>query len=261
MKRFSLIHLSVLFLFFNVVGATKVLAQEFSCRIENEAFVSDQVYEFDVVLYAIDNTKGWEYALGVYYINIDPLFVNGGQIDASVIAGSSQLNAAQQVKAIRFKQPGNYLAIAAKTPPGHGNGTIIKEEGLRVCRVKLSNSVAYSSKNAPNLTFRWEAPNTSLIAYQEKLNKVLASNKESEGQKSFYTPVYFSGKWNQQPEPNKDAVIYAGTLKTGINCRNYLLKNGAKHNYQGQTINVSNQFIKHGELIGNGVLNIPKSKQ
>lgn len=261
MKRYKIVQLFMFLLLFNMGFSNSVFAQGFSCRVENEAFVSDKEYEFDVVLYANDDSQNWEYALGVYYIDIDPGFINGGQIEAGVMAGTSQLNVAQQVKAIRFKLPGNYLAIAAKTPPGHGNGTIIKKEGVRVCRVKLTNSNAYSSKVAPNLTFRWDAPNTSVIAYQEKTNKVLASNKVIEGQKYFFTPVYFSGKWNQQPEDNKDAVIYSGTLKAGITCRNYLLKKGAKHNFQGHSINVSNQFNKQGELIGNGVLNIPKPKQ
>ncbi len=261
MKNFRLFQLSIFFLLLNNAFYNSVFAQGFSCRIENEDYVTDKEYEFDVVLYANDDSQNWEYALGVYYIDIDPAFINSGQIEAVVLAGTSQLNVAQQVKAIRFKLPGNYLAIAAKTPPGHGNGTIIKKEGVRVCRVKLINSVAYSSKNAPNLTFRWDAPNTSVIAYLEKSNKVLASNKVVEGQKFFFTPVYYSGKWNQQPEDNKDAVIYSGTLKAGITCRNYLLKKGAKHNFQGHTINVSHQFNKQGELIGNGVLNIPKPKQ
>jgi hypothetical protein len=261
MKRLKLIQISMFFMLLSFGLFNTVFAQGFSCRIENDAFVTEKEYEFDVVLYANDETQNWEYALGVYYVNVDPGFINGGQIVAMIINNSSQLNAAQQVKAIRFKQPGNYLAIAAKTPPGHGNGTIIKKEGVRVCRVKLTNSVPYSSKIAPNLSFRLEAPNTSVIAYQVKSNKVLASNKVVEGQKYFYTPVYFSGKWNQQPQDNIDAVIYSGTLKAGITCRNYLLKKGAKHHFQGESINVSNLFNKQGELIGNGVLNIPKPKQ
>lgn len=259
---FKSIQFFLLLVVVNIGLSNSIFAQGFSCRIENEEFLNDKEYEFDVYLYADDDRHNWEYALGIFYINIDPEFINGGKVEANLVPGTSQLNSSQQVKAIRFKQPGDYLAIAAKTPPGHGNGTIIKKEGVRVCRVKLMNSVSYSTKVAPNLTFRWDMPNTSLIAYldNEKTNKVLASNKFPEGQKYFYTPVYFSGKWNQTPADIKDAVIYSGTLKAGITCRNYLLKNGAKHNYQGQTINVSNKFIKQGELIGTGNLNIPKSK-
>jgi hypothetical protein len=254
----KLFSITLLYLSFFFVSIETSIAQGFSCRIENEDFVSDKEYEFDVYLYADDDAQSWEYALGVYYINIDPEFINGGNIEATLIAGSSQLNTAQQVRAVKFKQPGNYLAIAAKTPPGHGNGTIIKKEGLSVCRVKLTNSVAYSNKIAPNLTFRWESPNTSLVAYNSKTNIVLASNKVPGGQRKFYTPVYFSGKWNLQPMDNKDAVVYSGTLKTGISCRNYLLRKGAKHNYQNQSINVTNKFIKLGEMSGTGSLNIPK---
>jgi hypothetical protein len=241
--------------------SNKSKAQGFSCRIENDDFVNEKTYEFDLILYADDESQNWEYALGVYYINIAPEFLNEGQVVANLIPGSSALNSSQQVKAVRFKQPGNYIAVAAKTPPGHGNGTIIKKDGVKVCRIQLTNSVPFSNKNAPNLSFRWESPNTSLIAYQkDKLNKTLASNKITDGQRNFYTPVYFSGKWNQSPSDNLDAVIYSGTLKAGINCRNYYLKKGAKHLYQNQTIHVSNKFTKLGELIGTGVLNIPKQK-
>jgi hypothetical protein len=158
-------------------------AQSFECRVENETFSpSDTSYYFDVKLYAKAPTTTWEYATGTYYINMNSAFRNAGTIIASIVASTSELNAFQAPTSVSYNATNNYITIAAKTPPGAGAGTIITQAGLRLIRMRLKNTLAFSTTTAPNLAFRWASPNTGISSYVGGINTVIANNTLTAGQ-------------------------------------------------------------------------------
>jgi hypothetical protein len=87
-------------------------------------------------------------------ISINPAFVNGGAITATLVGGSSDLNAAQIPTSIGYDAALNCIKIAPKSPPrtlnpgtstSSTNGTLISTTGTKVCRINLSNSVDFSN--------------------------------------------------------------------------------------------------------------------
>jgi hypothetical protein len=125
-------------------------------ELRNDIQVSGAVYEFDVYLFRT-GTIPFEYASGQYGILINPLIKNGGNITASIVAGSSDpiLVASNQVPpSISYYDPTNVIRISAGPPPGAGNGALISNAspGTRICRVRLTNTADFD-KYRPYLTW------------------------------------------------------------------------------------------------------------
>jgi hypothetical protein len=93
---------------------------------------------------------------------------NGGTVTATIVAGSSELNAAQKPTSVTFTGTQNTIKLAPKAPPGWGGGTIIPTAapGLRVCRIRLTNTVDFGVVN-PNFVFNFTASpyNTVVSCY------------------------------------------------------------------------------------------------
>lgn len=119
-------------------------------------------------------------------------FRNAGTITAAIVTGTSELNAAQTPTAVTYNATNNYVTIAAKTPPYAGAGSIITQNGVRVVRMRLTNTVNYATSAAPNTAFRWSTPNTGISSYVGGLNTPIASNTVTAGQPSCKTPNYWT---------------------------------------------------------------------
>jgi hypothetical protein len=240
-------------LLFICLSIVTVNAQSFECRVENETFPSATTYEFDVKLYATGATTTWEYATGTYYINMNSAFRNAGTITASIVAGSSELNATQIPTSVTYQATNNYVIVAAKTPPGAGAGSIITQSGVRVVRMKLTNTANFSTTAAPNLAFRWATPNINISAYVGGLNTPIANNTVTAGQKNCKTPNYWNGtSWNKgTPTDTTDAVIFAGTYSGALNARTLTINVGANYNQNGGNLVLTFPIRNFGTINGN----------
>jgi hypothetical protein len=228
----------------------------FECRVENESYPSATTFEFDVRLYATGATTTWEYATGVFYINMNSAFRNAGTITASIVASSSELNAAQVPTSVSYQATNNYVIIAAKTPPGAGGGSIITQSGVRVVRMRLTNTANFSTTAAPNCTFRWATPNTGISAYVGTTNTPIANNTVTAGQAFCLTPVYYSSTsnaWNSTPSVSRDATVYSGTATGTVSSRGLTVATGATLNVgSGNTLTVSRNLTNNGTIDGSG---------
>ena len=146
---------------------------EFTYTMENDVQVSDKILEFD--LYLLDPTPATAFELATIQagILVNSAIYGGGTITASIVAGTSQLSTNQQPTNITFAQTQNCLKLAPKSPPGTGSGTIIATsgQGTRICRIRLTNSVAFAEAQA-NLAFNFPISPypTKVFQYQSGLN-------------------------------------------------------------------------------------------
>jgi hypothetical protein len=183
-------------------------------------------------------------------------FRNAGTITAAIVASSSELNAAQVPTAVSYQATNNYVIIAAKTPPGAGAGSIITQSGVRVVRMRLTNTANFSTTAAPNCAFRWATPNTGISAYVGTTNTPIASNTVTAGQAFCLTPVYYSSTtnaWNSTPSVSRDATVYSGTATGTVSSRGLTVATGATLNVgSGNTLTVSRNLTNNGTIDGSG---------
>ncbi|MBK7212176.1 MAG: T9SS type A sorting domain-containing protein [Bacteroidales bacterium] len=128
---------------------------DFHYTIENDAVTSNNILEFDLYLLDTDALDPFEMATVQAGVFVNPAIYNGGTITASIVSGSSQLNASQVPTSVTFTQSANIVKLAAKAPPGIGNGTIISTtgQGTRICKLRLTNTVAFSVCSHADLAF------------------------------------------------------------------------------------------------------------
>jgi hypothetical protein len=152
----------------------------YTLELRNDIQVSATVYEFDIYLLRT-GTTAFEYASGQFGIVINPLIKNGGSILASLVASSPDpvIVASNQTPAtVGFYDPSNVIRISARTPPGAGKGALISNEspGVKICRIRLSNSVEFGQYQ-PNLT--WTTTTvypTQIYAYVGVTNTVITNH-------------------------------------------------------------------------------------
>lgn len=159
---------------------TKAQSPEYLLELRNDVQVSATEYEFDIYLLRTGAIP-LEYATGQYGIIVNPDIKNGGTIIASLVAGSldpvlAQSN--QSPSSINFYDPLSTIRIAPPSPPGAGNGAAISNipPGTRICRVRLSNTVAFGQYK-PDLT--WTTTTiypTQLSAYVEGINTLITNH-------------------------------------------------------------------------------------
>jgi len=155
------------FLFITVSKAQ--VPASYQVSLMNDVQPSPTTFQFDIYVLNTDLANIFE--LDVYQIGIivNPGVDNGGTITASIVAGSSQLVAAQQPTTGIL-----YVSDCIKIPnPGiaaHPNGTIISTTapGTRIATVKLTNTVPFGSVT-PNLIFNFTASpyRTAFFAYNQ----------------------------------------------------------------------------------------------
>ena len=136
--------------------------------IANDAFIGNNVYEFDVFLDNASSPNIFELcglSMGITY---NSAILNGGTLTCTMIAGTSELNAADQPNSFNTALDG-VIRIPARNGAGAGSGTIIPLGyfSTRVCRLRITNSKAFSSNgDLINLAFATTSPYpTSILAY------------------------------------------------------------------------------------------------
>ena len=153
LKIIVLIGIFVLLLF-----ATEAYSQNpaYTITITNDNQVDDKNYEFDIYLLKT-GANTFEYANNSqYFININPAIKNGGTLSFTILSGTCQLNAVQQIPSnkVSFDAVNNRLRVAAQSPSGAGTGTIIPNSapGTRLGRFRVTNTVSFAASQS-NLTW------------------------------------------------------------------------------------------------------------
>lgn len=128
----------------------------YTLTVTNDAQVSATTYEFDIYLLQT-GINLFEYANNSqYFININPAIINGGALTFTILPGTCQLNALQQIPAakVSFDAVNTRLRIAASSPSGAGTGTIISNisPGIRLGRFRVTNTVSFPAAQ-PNLSW------------------------------------------------------------------------------------------------------------
>ena len=145
----------------------------------NDVQTSDRTLEFDLFLQDPEPSALFELASVQAGILVNSAIYNGGTLSVSIIPGTSQLIAAQQPASITWVQTLNSIKMAPKSPPGSGNGTIISTvaPGTRVCRLLLTNSVAFAQAHA-NLAFNFPTSPypTKVFQYLAGINSLVTCN-------------------------------------------------------------------------------------
>lgn len=160
----------------------KVNAQisDFNYTIADDVQVSDRIIEFDLYLLDTNTNEPFELAAIQAGIIVNSEIYNGGTISVSIVSGSSQLNASQQPASILWVQATNAIKLTPKSPPGVGSGTIISQTapGTRICRIRITNSIAFTINSTANLTFNFTTSPypTKVSQYISGSNNVLVCN-------------------------------------------------------------------------------------
>lgn len=138
----------------NSFGSTNINT-DFSITVRNFVQTTDRTFEFDIYLADTDLAQPFELASVQCGIMCNPAIYTGGTISASVVTGTSGLNAAQTPVNIAYLSGSEVIRIAANVPPGTGNGTVIQAitPGTKVIRIKVTSTVAFATNSKANLAF------------------------------------------------------------------------------------------------------------
>jgi hypothetical protein len=131
---------------------------DFNLTISNDVQISDRILEFDIFLLDRDINEPFELAALQAGIIVNSGIYNEGTITVSIVAGSSQLsNLSQQPASLIWDQIKNAIKLTPRPAPGTGSGSIINQSapGTRICRLRITNTRAFTSGSTANLTFNF----------------------------------------------------------------------------------------------------------
>jgi len=149
--------------------------------LENAVQTSDKTFEFDLLLLDLDPAQAFEMATVQAGILFSSSIYNGGTITASIVPGTSTLNAGQQPTSVTYAQNQHCLKLASKSPPGAGNGSIVStdpQNPTRICRIKITNTVAFPASSSPGMSFNFSTSPypTRLSQYSGGINTPVSLN-------------------------------------------------------------------------------------
>ena len=179
------------FLSFQIIAQTP----SYKLELRNDVQVSNTEYEFDIYMLRTGDTE-FEYASGQYGILLNNLIVNGGTIEVTIIANSSDpslVATGQNPTAISFfSYPGDIdvIRIGPTSIPNPGPGAIISAvlPGTRICRVRISNSVEFGQYQ-PNLTWTTNSYYPTQISAFVDGNPIAITNYEDNTNSNLVNPV------------------------------------------------------------------------
>lgn len=181
MKLKDFVRLSALFAVISVLplNALAQVNSGYQCSVQNDTLLESNIYEFDIFLLNTDQFNTFELGTFQAGILVNPSIINGGTITANIVSGSSELVAAQQPTAISFTS--NCIRLAPRGGPGQGAGTTIPRSipGIRVVRIRLTNSVDFGP-DRPDFEFNFTPLpyNTVVSAYDQvsEINEIITNS-------------------------------------------------------------------------------------
>ena len=165
----------------------------YNCELRNDEQTSPTTYEFDIYVLNANDCVPLVYASGAYGITLNPAITNGGSISVSIVSGSSQLNVSQQPTSISYTASQNAIKILPKAAPVVGSSTIIpiNSPGVKICRVKITNSQPFAASAADLIWSFTSTPYQSKInAYINNVNTLLTANATSHTTHHLINPTF-----------------------------------------------------------------------
>ena len=173
----------------------------FQYTIENDTQVSDRKLEFDLYIKDIDPAEPFELAAvqGGFLVSKSISSTPVAGLSVSIVPGSSELLNAQQPTSIAIADgspdyPSQMIIkLASRIPPGCGKGTIVANTGLgtRICRLRITNAVAFSKAQA-DLTFCFTTYPYAAKVFQYFGNPCLGNQMICDGINCFTGPTYLN---------------------------------------------------------------------
>ncbi|MDR3705750.1 MAG: SBBP repeat-containing protein [Paludibacteraceae bacterium] len=207
---------------YGAVVSFSTIPQCFTYTIQNEVQTSDKTLEFDLYLLNTDAATPIQIASVQSGVFVNAAIANGGTITASIVSGSSDMSSSQQPSAISSITSGSgyYVRIAAENYPGCGNGTIMSTTfpGTRVCRVKLSNTNAFSSTKA-NMDFNFSTipyP-TKVFYYQSSCSNIASIQLVTNSINCYRSSSANNPTLNSLPTVSTDSVINVNSSSVTAN--------------------------------------------
>lgn len=147
----------------------------YQCALKNDSLLSPTVYEFDIWL---KNTSATTFELGNFQtgILVNPAISGGGSITVELLPAGSGLNPAQQPASVLFSAADNCLKVAPKAPPVFGEGFLVPamDDGVRVCRLRITCSIAFATAK-PDLAFNFTVfPYNTVVSAFDRTTHLLA---------------------------------------------------------------------------------------
>lgn len=193
--------------------------------LRNQVQVSDKVLEFDVYLLNTNPSVKFEVSGVQLCITMNPAILNGGTITPSVVSGSSEMVPSQIPTALQFdntNSQGIPMLKVAVTSSTFGSATTISgtAPGTRVCRFRLTNSVAFASGKA-NLQHRFVLPvYRSLLSYWDQGSDGLGTASADPAAGDYLDlPISAASAYSETGDPDLSTspTITTGTVTPGTN--------------------------------------------
>lgn len=131
----------------------------YTLKVKNINHVAQDSLTFDIYMrHTNSGSTNFEYAIGQYYLNFNPLIANSGVLTYRIIASDLPVNARPRNPNIS----GSQLRLVANAVLGAGNGPAISndEPGTLIVRMSLRTSAAAFAQNQ-NLNLAWRNPPTA----------------------------------------------------------------------------------------------------
>lgn len=157
MKR--LIKYSFIFVLLTI-ATTKVFGQDpsFAVYIDNPGYVGNNQYEFDIMVKSMGSTSSFQlrtFQAGIY---VDSVWLSGGTLTISNVAGGSQLAAPGYNGSFQWNATDRLINcsvnIGVRTTSASCVSTTVGTAPIKVARLRVANSVAFTC-GPPNLRFNY----------------------------------------------------------------------------------------------------------
>ena len=157
MKRF-LVRLLLTSIFAFAAQAASAQDPSFAVYIDNPGYVGTNQYEFDIMVKSMGSTSSFQlrtFQAGIY---VDSVWLSGGVLSISNVAGGSQLSAPGYNGSFQWNATDRLINcsvnIDVRSSSGSGVSTAIGTAPIKVARLRVSNSVAFRC-GPPNLKFNY----------------------------------------------------------------------------------------------------------
>jgi len=224
MKTILIILTGIIFLF-NTSFANEI---NYKLNVTNITFTSENTIEFDIYLMSAGETKEeFRYALGQYFLDVNPKFANEGTLSYSIV--NSELP--ESMKPGSISVSGNQLRMSVNQISSDNSSYPVipsSKPGLLIARLKLETSAEKFSKEDFDLKWSSDENNfkTKIVAFKnDKLAEVTDinnhniesdNNGNTEVENAAELPTEFSLSQNYPNPFNPSTVIHYSLIDNGF---------------------------------------------
>ncbi len=154
---FKTILLISTFLFANQFA--KAVDPSFTVYIDNAAYVSNNIFEFDIMVKAAGPTSTFELRTFQAGIWVNPTWAGAGTVSLQNVSGSSQMTSPGYNGALMWNNTDKFINCAVnvgvKTPSSCISSSISSSAPVRVTRLRMTTSTSFNCASIPDLKFNY----------------------------------------------------------------------------------------------------------